>query len=247
MSDSLVKNKIEFILVEPSHPGNIGASARAIKNMGFKNLSLINPKDFPNDESFYRAKGAKDILENVKIYQDLTDSLKDATLIFGTSARTRTIPWPTKNSSELSEILKKGLENINVKICFVFGREISGLSNEELQMCDYHIKIPTDEDFSSLNLSHAVQIISYVLKMEIDNIDSIPEIIDETPTFEDNEYLIEHFDKVMKKIDFYDQENPKQVKTRVRRLIKRLQPDKLEMGILRGFLSKIEQILNKKN
>ena len=114
-------------------------------------------------------------------------------------------------------------------------------------MCDYHIKIPTDEDFSSLNLSHAVQIISYVLKMEIDNIDSIPEIIDETPTFKDNEYLIEHFDKVMKKIDFYDQENPKQVKTRVRRLIKRLQPDKLETGILRGFLSKIEQILNKKN
>jgi len=102
VSDSSLKNKIEFILVEPSHPGNIGASARAIKNMGFQNLTLINPKDFPNDESFYRAKGAKDILENVKIYQDLTDSLKDATLIFGTSARTRTIPWPTKNSSELS-------------------------------------------------------------------------------------------------------------------------------------------------
>ena len=247
MSHSPFKNKIEFILVEPSHPGNIGASARAIKNMGFKNLSLINPKDFPNDESFYRAKGAKDILENVKIYQDLTDSLKDATLIFGTSARTRTIPWPTKTSSELSKILKKALENINAKIFFVFGREISGLTNEELQMCDYHIKIPTDEEFSSLNLSHAVQIISYVLKMEIDNIDLIPEVKDKTPTFQDNEYLIDHFDKIMKQIDFYDQENPKQVKTRVRRMIKRLQPDKLEMGILRGFLSKIEQILNKKN
>ena len=172
MSDSSLKNKIEFILVEPSHPGNIGASARAIKNMGFKNLSLINPKDFPNDESFYRAKGAKDILDNVKIYQDLTGSLKDATLIFGTSARTRTIPWPTKTSSELTKILKSALENINTKICFVFGREISGLTNEELQLCDYHLKIPTDESFSSLNLSHAVQIISYVIKMEIDNIDS---------------------------------------------------------------------------
>ena len=202
MSDSSLKDKIEFILVEPSHPGNIGASARAIKNMGFQNLTLINPKDFPNDESFYRAKGAKDILENVKIYQDLSSSLKGATLIFGTSARSRTIPWPTKTASELSDILKKALENINVKICFVFGREISGLSNEELQMCDYHIKIPTDEDFSSLNLSHAVQIISYVLKMEIDNIDLILEIKDEIPTFEDNEYLIDHFDKVMKQIDF---------------------------------------------
>jgi tRNA (cytidine32/uridine32-2'-O)-methyltransferase len=114
-------------------------------------------------------------------------------------------------------------------------------------MCDYHIKIPTDEDFSSINLSHAVQIISYVLKMEIENIDLLPEMENESPTFQENEHLIDHFDEVMKKMDFYDQENPKQVKTRMRRLIKRLQPDKLETGILRGFLAKIEQILNKKN
>ena len=138
-------------------------------------------------------------------------------------------------------------ESRNAKVCFVFGREISGLSNEELQMCDYHIKIPTDEDFSSINLSHAVQIISYVLKMELENIDLLSETENESPTFQDNEYLINHFDAVMKKMDFYDQENPKQVKTRMRRLIKRLQPDKLETGILRGFLAKIEQILNKKN
>jgi tRNA (cytidine32/uridine32-2'-O)-methyltransferase len=247
VSDSSLKNKFDFILVEPSHPGNIGAAARAIKNMGFKNLSLINPKDFPNDDAFYRAKGAKDILEKVKIYENLTDALNDATLIFGTSARTRTIPWPTKTSSELNIVLKKALESSNAKVCFVFGREISGLSNEELQMCDYHIKIPTDEDFSSINLSHAVQIISYVLKMEIENIDLLPEMENESQTFQENEHLIEHFDEVMKKMDFYDQENPKQVKTRMRRLIKRLQPDKLETGILRGFLAKIEQILNKKN
>ena len=247
MSDSSHKNKFDFILVEPSHPGNIGATARAIKNMGFTNLSLINPKDFPNDDAFYRAKGAKDILENIKIYEDLSDALKDATLIFGTSARTRTIPWPTKTSSELSIVLKKALESGNAKVCFVFGREISGLSNEELQMCDYHIKIPTDEDFSSINLSHAVQIISYILKMELDTFDRPTNISEDVPTFQDNEYLIEHFDKVMKLIEFYDQENPKQVKTRIRRLVKRLQPDKLETGILRGFLAKIEQILNKKN
>ena len=247
MTDSSFKNKIEFILVEPSHPGNIGASARAIKNMGFQNLSLVNPKDFPNDNAFYRAKGAKDILDNLKVYDNLSSSLEDATLIFGTSARTRTIPWPTKTSSELGTVLKKAFESDNAKIYFVFGREISGLSNEELQMCDYHIKIPTNEDFSSINLSHAVQIISYVLKMELDNIDSNEEIKDEAPTFQDNEYLIDHFDKVMNQIDFYDQENPKQVKTRMRRLVKRLQPDKLETGILRGFLAKIEQVLNKKN
>ena len=83
-----IKNKFEFILVEPSHPGNIGASARAIKNMGFKNLSLVKPKGFPDDEAYYRAKGAKDILENAKIFNDLASALKDSTLIFGTSART---------------------------------------------------------------------------------------------------------------------------------------------------------------
>tara|TARA_B100001248_G_scaffold95946_1_gene71279 strand:+ start:892 stop:1635 length:744 start_codon:yes stop_codon:yes gene_type:complete len=242
-----IKNKFEFILVEPSHPGNIGASARAIKNMGFKNLSLVKPKGFPDDEAFYRAKGAKDILENVKIFDDLASALKDSTLIFGTSARTRTIPWPTKTSSELKDTLDNELKNMNSKICFVFGREISGLSNEELQMCDYHIKIPTEEDFSSINLSHSVQIISYVLKMEIDNQDQYSNEEQSSLTFQDNEYLIEHFDEVMKKIDFYDQENPKQVKTRIRRLVKRLKPDKLEMGILRGFLAKIEQVLNKKN
>ena len=247
MSDSSLKNKFEFILVEPSHPGNIGATARAIKNMGFQNLSLVNPRDFPNEDAFYRAKGARDILENLKIYENLSQALENATLIFGTSARTRTIPWPTKTSSELSSILEKALARTNAKICFVFGREISGLSNDELQMCDYHIKIPTDENFSSINLSHAVQIISYVLKMEVDNLDSVSEVKDETQTFQDNEHLINHFDEVMKQIDFYDQENPKQVKTRMRRLVKRLQPDKLETGILRGFLAKIEQILNKKN
>ena len=242
-----IKNKFEFILVEPSHPGNIGASARAIKNMGFKNLSLVKPKGFPDDEAFYRAKGAKDILENVKFFDDLASALKDSTLIFGTSARTRTIPWPTKTSSELKDTLDNELKNMNSKICLVFGREISGLSNEELQMCDYHIKIPTEEDFSSINLSHSVQIISYVLKMEIDNQDQYSNEEQSSLTFQDNEYLIEHFDEVMKKIDFYDQENPKQVKTRIRRLVKRLKPDKLEMGILRGFLAKIEQVLNKKN
>jgi tRNA (cytidine32/uridine32-2'-O)-methyltransferase len=247
VSDSSLKNKFEFILVEPSHPGNIGATARAIKNMGFQNLSLVNPKDFPNDDAFYRAKGANDILENLNIYENLSTALENATLIFGTSARTRTIPWPTKTSSELSSVIEKALARTNAKICFVFGREMSGLSNDELQMCDFHIKIPTEEDFSSINLSHAVQIISYVLKMEVDNLDSVSEAKDVTQTFQDNEHLIDHFDEVMKQIDFYDQENPKQVKTRMRRLVKRLQPDKLETGILRGFLAKIEQILNKKN
>ena len=236
---------LNFVLVDTSHPGNIGACARAMNSMGILNLSLVNPKEFPSKESHARAKSGKKVLDKAKIHENLNEAINSSNLVIGTSARSRSMPWPMMEINDLGKVINESLARTE-KVSIVFGNEAIGLENKDLGKCDFHLQIPTTED-SSLNLSHAVQIISYVLKMEIDNIDSIPEKKDDIPTFQDNEYLIDHFDKVMKQIDFYDQENPKQVKTRVRRLIKRLQPDKLETGILRGFLSKIEQILNKKN
>ena len=117
-SDLILKNDfdVEFLLIETSHPGNIGAVARGIKNMGFKNLTLVNPRSFPDNEAVFRAKGAKDILEKAKIKKNLSLALEESTLIFGTSARTRTIPWPTKSSSELNLLLKKSLKSKNSKI-----------------------------------------------------------------------------------------------------------------------------------
>ena len=236
---------LNFVLVETSHPGNIGACARAMNSMGICNLSLVNPREFPSKESEARAKSGKKVLDQANIHDNLNEAINTSNLVIGTSARSRSMPWPMMEINNLGKVINESLVR-KEKVSIVFGNEAVGLDNEDLGKCDFHLQIPTSED-SSLNLSHAVQIISYVLKMEIDNIDLLPKIANESPTFQENEHLIDHFDEVMKKMDFYDQENPKQVRTRMRRLIKRLQPDKLETGILRGFLAKIEQILNKKN
>ena len=237
---------IEFILIETSHPGNIGACARAIKNMGFSKLGLVNPKKFPSDEAYHRSKGAKDILDNASIYKSLDEALSKATLVFGTSARERTIPWPTSYTHLIDEDMVKNIKDKKNKICILFGREDSGLSNVELQKCHMHFRIPCSEKYSSLNISHAVQIISYEFRNLIMQENSI-EVKSDVPlsTDRDNEYLLEHLDKVLIDLDFYDQNSSRQVQARLKRLVKKAKPDKLEVGILRGFLTKIEEMLNK--
>lgn len=237
---------IEFILIETSHPGNIGACARAIKNMGFSKLGLVNPKKFPCDEAYHRSKGAKDILDNANIYKSLDEALSKATLVFGTSARERTIPWPASYTHLIDEDMVKNIKDKNNKICILFGREDSGLSNDELQKCHMHLRIPCSEKYSSLNISHAVQIISYEFRNLIMQENSIEFKSDVSlSTDKDNEYLLEHLDKVLIDLDFYDQNSSRQVQARLKRLVKKAKPDKLEVGILRGFLTKIEEMLNK--
>ena len=130
-SDLILKNDydVEFLLIETSHPGNVGACARAIKNMGFNKLGLLNPLNVPSDEAFYRAKGAGDILDSAKIYSSLDEALYEKTLILGTSARDRTIPWPSVFINNIDRDITN-LDNKN-KISILFGREKSGLTNEE--------------------------------------------------------------------------------------------------------------------
>ena len=153
-------DSIKIVLVGTTHPGNIGASARAIKTMGLSKLFLVSPKDFPNDVAFYRAKAAKDVLEQAEIHPDLFSATKNCELIIGTSARNRKVPWPLvtprQAAQEIVQALQKGANNVAV----VFGREDRGLTNEELGMCNLHVHIPTNEEYSSLNLSQAVQILS---------------------------------------------------------------------------------------
>ena len=149
-TDLILKNKfdVEFVLIEPSHPGNIGACARAVKNMGFNKLGLVNPVNFPADEAFYRAKGASDLLDNAIIYSSLNEALAEKTLVLGTSARERTIPWPNTFTNKIFEEVS-GLDGNN-KISVLFGREKSGLTNEELQRCHMHLKIPSSAEYSLL-------------------------------------------------------------------------------------------------
>src|SRR5690606_17751475 len=146
-----------------SHPGNIGAAARAMKNMGLRQLTLVEPRDFPSGVAVGRAKAALDILDNAVVVPTLADAVADCTLVIGASARSRRIPWPVLTPTQCAEQLIAECEQSNVAL--VFGREDTGLSNEELQLCHFHVQIPADEEYSSLNLAAAVMVLCYELRL----------------------------------------------------------------------------------
>ena len=235
---------LNFVLVDTSHPGNIGACARAMNSMGILNLSLVNPKEFPSKESDARAKSGKKVLDKAKIHENLNEAINSSNLVIGTSARSRSMPWPMMEINDLGKVINESLARTE-KVSIVFGNEAVGLDNEDLGKCDFHLQIPTTED-SSLNLSHAVQIIAHEIYKGSSISDLSIHIREvELATNMQKEKLIEHIELVLDLLDFYDHQNPKQVPARLSRLIKRMQLDKLEIGILRGILSKLEDRLNK--
>ena len=240
-------DSIKIVLVGTTHPGNIGAAARAIKTMGFKHLDLVSPKEFPSDEAIYRSKAAKDILENASTYETLFESVKDCEVVIGTSARNRKVPWPVLNPKDASKEISLAVKN-NSKVGIVFGREDRGLTNEELGLCNLHVHIPTNEDYTSLNLAQAVQIVAYEIRMnflESENLKNDQEWDVELASVEQTERLIEHMDELMKEVEFYDTENPRKLLMRVRRFFKRSGIDVMETNIFRGLFSTIQKKLNK--
>ena len=243
-----IKKSVRFILVGTSHPGNIGASARAMKNMGLKKLELVSPKDFPNETAFYRAKFAKDILEEVIIHPDLESTVSGAKLVIGTSARIRKVPWPIVHPKEAAQeivnLCMKGEENIAI----IFGREDRGLTNEELGFCNLHVHIPTTEEYSSLNLSQAVQILAYEIRISaLSHSGAVDEQEWDVPLAKNSEIerLINHFDEVMQEVDFYKVDNPRKLLTRVRRFFRRSKIDHIEANIFRGVFAAIQKKLKK--
>ena len=235
-------NSIKVVLVGTTHPGNIGASARAMKNMGLLNLALVNPKEFPSNAATYRSKAAKDVLENAQVFEYLKDAVADCELVIGTSARDRKVPWPVLNPKESAEEVAKSAQHH--KIAIVFGREDRGLTNEELGLCNLHVHIPSDPEYSSLNLSQAVQILTYELRLRLleqqknkDNWDV------ELANNEQTERLIAHMDELMQEVDFYDIDNPRKLLLRVRRFFKRSRIDVMEANIFRGLFSTIQKKL----
>ena len=235
---------LNFVLVETSHPGNIGACARAMNSMGILNLLLVNPKEFPSKEAEARAKSGKKVLEKAKVHKNINEAIGTSNLIIGTSARSRSMPWPMMEVNNLGKTIIESLTNKD-EVSIVFGNEAVGLDNEDLGKCDFHLQIPTSKD-SSLNLSHAVQVVAYEIYKESFSSDSKGQEREvDLATSMQKEKLIEHIETVLELLDFYDHKNPKQVPARLRRLTKRMQLDKLEIGILRGILSKLEDRLNK--
>ena len=239
-------NFIKVVLVGTTHPGNIGAAARAIKTMGLSKLDLVCPKEFPSNEATYRSKAAKDILEKASIHETLFESVKGCEMVIGTSARNRKVPWPVLNPKNASKKINAAVKN-NSKVAIVFGREDRGLTNEELGLCNLHIHIPTNEDYSSLNLAQAVQIVTYEIRMnflESESLKNDQEWDVELASAEQTERLIEHMDELMKEVEFYDVENPRKLLMRVRRFFKRSGIDVMETNIFRGLFSTIQKKLN---
>jgi tRNA (cytidine32/uridine32-2'-O)-methyltransferase len=240
LTDSL--NSVKIVLVGTTHPGNIGAAARAMKNMGIKNLSLVQPKEFPSDVAIYRSKAAKDILEHAQVFNNLEEAIFDCELVIGTSARGRKVPWPILNPKEAAEEVSRSSSHHNIAI--IFGREDRGLTNEELGLCNLHVNIPTDPDYSSLNLAQAVQILVYEIRQAILDEQEDKNYWDvELANNDQTELLINHMDELMQQVEFYDVDNPRKLLLRVRRFFKRSRIDVMETNIFRGLFATIQKKL----
>lgn len=235
-------HNIRIVLVHTSHPGNIGSVARAMKNMGLSQLWLVSPKEFPSERADWRAANADDLLRSARVVNTLDEALAGCGLVIGTSARDRRIPWPMFDPRQCAS--RALAEAAAHDVAIIFGREDRGLTNDELHKCHYHVHIPSNPEYSSLNLAMAVQVISYELSMAARQGETAPVEWDQPPArAEDMELFMSHLEQVMVEVAFHEPENPRQTLTRVRRLFNRIRPDKMELSILRGFLASIQDRL----
>jgi len=242
--DSQSFSNIRIVLVHTSHPGNIGAVARAMKNMGLAELYLVSPKHFPDEQAMWRAASAADVLNSAVVVDSLDEAINDCQLVIGSSARERRIPWPLMDPRDSAEQVRVEHEQGH-KVAILFGREDRGLTNEELQRCNFHVHIPTNEEYSSLNLAAAVQVICYELRMawlKAAGVSSDWREWDvEAAENGEMEYFFEHLERMLVHIGFIDEHSPRQTMNRLRRLFNRERPDKMELGMLRGMLTTIEK------
>jgi TrmH family RNA methyltransferase len=227
---------IRMVLVETTHPGNIGATARAMKNMGLHDLALVSPKIFPSPEATARASGADDVLATAGVFQSLPEAIADCALVIGASARLRSIRWPQLTPRECAE---KVVAN-SPKTAILFGREHSGLTNEELECCHFLLNIPCNPDFSSLNVAAAVQIVAYELflahqqPVKFIKDDSVLATANEMASF------FAHLEHTLYDIRFLHPRKSKlSIMRRLHRIFNRAQLEKREIHILRGILSVI--------
>ena len=227
-----------FLLLNTSHPGNIGASARAMKTMGLGELCLVEPKEYPSAEATARASGADDLLARARVFDSLDDALQGCNLVIGASARARSIPCPLLDPRECATMIAE--QGDGGQAAVLFGNEQSGLSNAEMDRCQYLVRISANPDYSSLNLAAAVQIIAYELRMAglSEAGDVAGEQSQRVPVDSaEMERFYRHLEQVLVELDFLDPENPRQLMRRLRRLYSRAGPDSNEMNILRGILT----------
>lgn len=262
---------IRIVLVETSHNGNIGSVARAMKTMGIHDLYLVNPKANIDSHAVALAAGASDIIGHAKIVSSLEEAISGCELVIATSARSRSLDWPILTAREAGE--KVTLEAQNGHVAMVFGRERSGLTNEELQQCHYHLAVDANPEYSSLNLAMAVQIVCYEIRTawqlshkvdpETNNLvtetESLTDVVadddgsisvkkikkevDSYPPVEDLERFYDHLERVLQKSQFIRKSHPGQIMARLRRLYTRARPNSQELNILRGILASVDKFI----
>lgn len=239
-------DNIKIVLVETSHTGNMGSAARAMKTMGLTNLCLVNPIIKPDSQSISLAAGASDIIKNAHICSSLAQAIADCNLVIGTSARSRSLQWPNLTPKVCADKIVQ--QALNSKVALVFGRERVGLTNDELQKCDYHVSIPANPDYSSLNLAMSVQVLCYEIRMSMLNTqdltsNSIEAAEVDFPTNADIERFYQHLQQTLLNTGFINANHPGQVMGRLRRLFTRAHVEQQELNILRGILTSIDKKL----
>ncbi|MEM7097803.1 MAG: RNA methyltransferase [Pseudomonadota bacterium] len=231
---------IRIVLVEPSHPGNIGGAARAMKTMGLSSLYVVSPRRFPDPQADWRAAGALDVLDQARVVDTLDQALEGVQWMVGTSTRNRKIPWPITDAKGVAEQAMQLPDETQSAI--LFGREDNGLTNDELSRCHLHLQIPAAPEYSSLNLAMAVQVVCYeiyqrfVNAVEDEFADTMHGWDRRIAKVHEIDALLAHFEEVLTGTAFLSADNPGQTLTRLRRMFARIRPDETEVQILRGVL-----------
>ncbi len=232
-------NKVRIVMVNTTEPGNIGAAARAMKNMMLSQLYLVSPSNYPSAVATARASGADDVLSNAIVCSSLEDALIGVNLVIGASARQRNIKWRQLDVIETCSEIQSTIASNNQEVAVVFGTENSGLTNEELDLCSILMTIPGNPKYFSLNVASAIQVFAYQ-----NFVSSIDGKFDNSPkdlaNFDDLNSFYKHLEQVLEHIDYFDSKKPKSLlMRRLRRLFGKSVPEKEEIAILRGILNKI--------
>ncbi|WP_416139561.1 RNA methyltransferase [Halomonas sp. HK25] len=243
-------DRIRIVLIGTSHPGNIGGTARAMHNMGLNDLTLVAPRcTAVTADSVSRASGADHLVNGARTVETLEQAVADCTLVVGASARSRTLPWPMITPRELGARLPAELTDREARVALVCGREDSGLTNAELQRCHAHVHIPTNPDFSSLNLAAAVQVLAYECRLAWLAGQEAPleEPCQALATHAELEHYFAHLERTLVAIGFHDPAMPRQLMARLRRFTLRARPERMELNILRGILTDTDKLVSKRD
>lgn len=237
---------IKIVLIQTFHPGNIGAAARAMKNMGLSQLVLVNPVNFPHEEATSRAGQATDILENACVVSSLQEAIADCSLVIAASARNRSMALPILNTREAGKQLV--LESYTTNVALVFGRERMGLLNDDIQQCHLQVNIEANPDYPVLNIAQAIQILCYEI-YQASIADALTgaladtltnDSVEEYPLNKELESFYKHFEQTLKNSDFFDDNRPGMAMDNFRAMFRRARPTAKELKLLRGALSSLD-------